>query len=80
MERLTPENRWWPYVSVDSDRLGGKPVFRGTRVPVQAMFDYLRGGYDMATFLDHFDGVTREQAEGVLSLAAGQMTLELRAA
>ncbi len=80
MERIAQNSPWRPYVSVDPDRLGGEPVFRGTRVPVKSLFDYLRGGYDLATFLDHFEGVTREQAEKVLDLAEGKMALELRAA
>jgi uncharacterized protein (DUF433 family) len=80
MECIAPNSPWHPYVSVDPDRLGGEPVFRGTRVPVKALFDYLRGGYDLATVLDHFEGVTREQAEKVLELAAGSMSVDLRAA
>ncbi len=80
MELIAANSPWRPYVSVDPDRLGGEPVFRGTRVPVKALFDYLRGGQDLATFLDHFDGVTREQTEKVLDLAAGRMSVDLRAA
>lgn len=70
METLSDQSPWFPFVSVDSDKLGGEPVFCGTRVPVQAIFDYLKDGYDLATFLDHFRGVTREQAEAVLELSA----------
>lgn len=72
MEQLHAGSPWFPYVSVDADRLGGEPVFRQTRVPVQALFDYLADGYDLATFLDHFRGVTREQAEAVLELSGGE--------
>lgn len=72
MEQLHAGSPWFPYVSVDADRLGGEPVFRQTRVPVQALFDYLKDGYDLATFLDHFRGVTREQAEAVLELSGGE--------
>lgn len=80
MERLPPTSEWFPFVSIDSDRLGGEPVFRGTRVPVQALFDYLRAGYDLATFLDHFEGVTRPQAQAVLQLAARSIVPGPRAA
>lgn len=80
MEQLPTNNPWYPFVSVDPERLGGEPVFRGTRVPVAALFDYLKGGHDLATFLDHFEGVTKTQAEGVLSLAAGKTMIDLRAA
>ena len=48
------------------DILGGTPVFVGTRVPVQALFDYLKGGETLDEFLDQFPSVTRAQAEGVL--------------
>lgn len=80
MEQLDAKSPWFPFVSVDPDRLGGEPVFRDTRVPLQALFDYLKAGYDLATFLEHFDGVTREQATSVLALAAGGLATELRAA
>lgn len=80
MERLSPQSPYYPFVSVDPERLGGEPVFRNTRVPVKTLFDYLQGGYDLATFLDHFEGVTREQALGVIALAAGGTVEELRAA
>jgi uncharacterized protein (DUF433 family) len=46
--------------------LGGTPVFRGTRLPVQTLFDYLADGLSLDYFLDTFEGVTREQATRVL--------------
>jgi uncharacterized protein (DUF433 family) len=46
--------------------LGGKPVFRGTRLPVQTLFDYLADGLSLEYFLETFEGVTREQAQAVL--------------
>jgi uncharacterized protein (DUF433 family) len=45
----------------DPDVLGGTPVFRGTRVPVQNLIDYLATGETIDTFLDDFPTVTREQ-------------------
>ena len=80
MEQLSPASPWFPFVSVDPERLGGEPVFRGTRVPVKALFDYVAGGYDLATFLDHFEGVTREQALAVFELSVGGVVQTLRAA
>jgi uncharacterized protein (DUF433 family) len=80
METLAAHSPWFPYVSVDPEKLGGQPVFRKTRVPVQTLFDYLKDGYDLPTFLDHFRGVTREQAERVLELSASGITSELSAA
>jgi uncharacterized protein (DUF433 family) len=44
------------------DILGGTPVFRGTRVPVQVLFDYLEGGETLEDFLEGFPTVSRESA------------------
>ena len=46
----------------DPEILGGAPVFRGTRVPVKNLFDYLEAGNPLERFLDHFPTVSREQA------------------
>lgn len=60
--------------------LGGTPVFVGTRVPVQALLDYLEGGESLDTFLDHFPSVDREQAVAVLELAKKMLIAHARAA
>lgn len=80
VEKLSPTSPYFPYVSVSPERLSGEPVFRGTRVPVKALFDYLSEGHDLATFLDDFEGVTKEQALAVLAIAAGRTADEIRAA
>ncbi len=49
---------------------GGVPVFRGTRVPLRNLIDYLKGGEDLDTFLSDFPSVTREQAIAALEEAA----------
>ncbi len=67
-------------VVVDPEILGGTPVFRGTRVPIRSLFDYLQAGDNLETFLDDFEGVAREQAEGVLALAMSGLVQGLRAA
>jgi uncharacterized protein (DUF433 family) len=51
------------------DILGGTPVFRGTRVPVQALFDYLEGGEKLEDFLEGFPTVPRESAVAALEEA-----------
>ena len=51
------------------DLLGGTPVFRGTRVPVQTLFDYLVAGERLQDFLDDFPTVSPEQAVQLLELA-----------
>ena len=49
--------------------LGGTPVFAGTRVPVQSLFDYLEGSDTLDEFLRQFPSVKREQAIAALDLA-----------
>ncbi len=53
----------------DPERLGGRLCFRGTRVPVDALFANLEAGMSLNEFLDEFEGVTREQAVAVLEFA-----------
>jgi uncharacterized protein (DUF433 family) len=53
-------------INVDPEILGGVPVFMGTRVPIQALLDYLMGGETLEVFLDHFPSVTRDQALGFI--------------
>ncbi len=62
----------------DPDILGGTPVFRGTRVPFQALLDYLEGGQTVAEFLDDFPTVTREAAVSALELAKSLIVGQLR--
>ena len=56
-------------VHSDPDILGGTPVFVGTRVPVQSLFDYIEGGDTLDEFLHQFPSVKREQAIAALDLA-----------
>ncbi|MBI1984265.1 MAG: DUF433 domain-containing protein [Acidobacteria bacterium] len=56
-------------VHSDPEILGGTPVFVGTRVPVQSLFDYLEGGETLDEFLRQFPSVKREQALAALELA-----------
>ena len=58
-----------PLITTSPDRLGGTPVFAGTRVPVQSLIDYLEAGDSLDVFLDQFPSVTREHAVAVLELA-----------
>jgi uncharacterized protein (DUF433 family) len=57
-----------PLITVDRDRLGGTPVFTGTRVPVKALFELLKDGGPLGEFLASFPNVTREHAIAVLKL------------
>ena len=56
-------------VTMDPETLSGAPVFRGTRVPVQALLDYLEGGDTIEAFLDNYPTVSRELAIGFLEEA-----------
>ena len=60
-------------VHSDPDRLGGTPVFVGTRVPVQSLFDYLEAGDSLEKFLHQFPSVRREQAVAALEYARVQV-------
>jgi uncharacterized protein (DUF433 family) len=53
-------------ITRDPDIMHGTPVFRGTRVPVQTLFDYLEGGETLEDFLNGFPTVPRELALQVL--------------
>jgi uncharacterized protein (DUF433 family) len=53
----------------DPEILGGTPVFVGTRVPLQALIDYLEGGHPLSEFLDDFPTVSRDQAVAALEQA-----------
>ena len=52
------------------EKLSGAWIFRGTRVPVSALFENLESGATIEQFLEWFPGVTRTQAEAVLEHAA----------
>ena len=59
--------------------LGGKPVFRGTRLPVQSLFDYLADGLSLDYFLETFPSITREHAAAVLRYGLQRIEAELAA-
>ncbi len=59
-------------ITVDPNIVSGTPVFRGTRVPVQTLFDYIADGYTLEEFFDNFPTVKREDALKVLE-SAGQI-------
>lgn len=58
-----------PLITSDPNRLGGTPVFAGTRVPVQTLIEYLEAGHPLDQFLQDYSSVTREHAIAVLELA-----------
>jgi uncharacterized protein (DUF433 family) len=56
-------------ITIDNDILGGQPVFKGTRVPVESLFDYLEAGVPLNEFLEEFPTVSKEQAVALLDIA-----------
>ena len=63
----------------DPDVMGGTPVFRGTRVPVQTLVDYLEAGDSISEFLKGFPTVSREQVVAVLEEVKEQLLGRARA-
>ena len=59
-----------PAVESDPERFSGAWVFRGTRVPVVALFENLEDGAPVSQFVEWFPGVTLEQVRAVLEHAA----------
>ena len=61
-------------IVIDPEILGGQAVFKGTRVPVEALFDHLEAGMSLEEFLDDFPTVTKEQAIATLEVANKLLT------
>jgi len=53
-------------ITIDPEILGGAPVFKGTRVPIKTLFEYLENNYSLEEFLECFPSVTRESARQLL--------------
>ena len=63
-------------IATSPEIMGGTPVFFGTRVPVQTLFEYLEAGDTIDDFLDGFPTVTREQVVAVLETAKDMVLTE----
>lgn len=61
-------------ITIDKEILGGQPVFAGTRVPVESLFDHLEAGVSLDEFLADFPSVTRQQAVDLLEAANKLLT------
>lgn len=59
-------------ININHEILGGTPVFKGTRVPIETLFDHLESGVTIDTFLDDYPTVTKKQVIQVLELV-GQL-------
>jgi uncharacterized protein (DUF433 family) len=62
-------------ITIDPNIVSGTPVFRGTRVPVQTLFDYIADGCTLDEFLDNFPTVKREDALVVLQKSTQHLTM-----
>ncbi len=56
-------------ITVDKEILSGQPVFFGSRVPIESLFDHLEAGVSLDEFLDDFPTVSKDQAVALLELA-----------
>lgn len=55
-------------IHIDPEILSGQPVFTGTRVPVETLFDHLEAGISLDTFVADFPGVSKSQAVALLEM------------
>jgi uncharacterized protein (DUF433 family) len=80
LDRLTKESKSMAssVIVKNPEILGGVPVFAGTRVPFQALLDYIEGGRTLDEFLDHFPTVTREAAIAALEEAKALVLAQLK--
>ena len=63
-------------ITVNPEIMGGEPVFKGTRVPVRTLFEYLQKNYSIEEFLEYFPSVPEDIAQKVIAEAEAT-TLEL---
>ena len=61
-------------ITIDNEILGGQPVFKGTRVPVESLFDHLEAGVSLDEFLADFPTVSKAQAIALLDIANKLLT------
>lgn len=62
------------YITIDKEILSGNPVFKGTRVPIETLFDHLEKGVSLDEFLGDFPTVNKEQAIAVIEIASKILT------
>jgi len=61
-------------IKIDKEIMSGQPVFVGTRIPVDSLFDHLEAGISLDEFLDDFPSVSKQQAIGLLEIANKMLT------
>jgi len=63
-------------INIDPETMRGAPIFTGTRVPIQTLFDYMEDRDDLNEFLDDYPTVSKETAIQVLEMAKKSLTTE----
>lgn len=63
-------------INIDPETMGGTPVFTGSRVPIQSLFEYIETGETLDEFLENFPTVKKEYAIEVLKMAKRSLTTE----
>ena len=63
-------------ININPEIMGGTPVFRGTRVPIETLFDHLERGITIDAFLDDYPTVSKEQVIQVLELVGKLFTTD----
>ncbi len=63
-------------INIDPETMGGTPVFTGTRVTIQSLFDYIETGETLGEFLENFPTVKKEDVLQVLLMARKSLTTE----
>lgn len=76
-DKIQPGHPLFGLIWINPARVSGTPCFYGTRVPIKNLFDALQAGETLEGFLDGFEGVTEEQASGVVSLAGDDLLDDL---
>jgi len=66
-----------PAIVADPEIMSGTPCFRGTRVPLKNLIDYLEGGHSLGEFLGQFPSVTREVAIQALEEAKDSLLAKI---
>jgi uncharacterized protein (DUF433 family) len=61
-------------IKIDKEIMSGQPVFVGTRIPVDSLFDHLEAGISLDEFLDDFPSVSKQQAISLLEIANKMLT------
>ncbi len=76
-DKIQPGHPLFGLIWINPKRVSGTPCFYASRVPIKNLFDSLAAGESIEEFLDGFEGITREQVLGALSLAGNNLLDEL---